>query len=267
MDEIIERNMDYAMGNLPNILAEIDKCLEERYVIPKEVYPWKTIYWTANEYSSPTCIYEDGIVPTPIRMQRTMWLVNEAHNMLIERRYQIAMPWVQLSPVTPWAVMSAAICCGTQEAMLNNDKASLWRQRGLLGPNLGIVGNFPNASERTMRQQLEDNTSTDIPDEDRLYEKVRAVEDDTHSQWQYYLSAKGRHSFVRLVLLKRALWVARAWRDRTPTADVLREQWVVKSDHPWSIIQAVLDNHRWPDSEHLHSNYREEEDPVSFGIF
>ena len=249
-----DRNMDYVIGNLPNILSEIDRCMEERYVIPKNVYPWRTVYWTDNNYSSPTCVYEDGIVPTLIRTYRTMWLANEAHNILIERRYQMAMPWVQLSPVTPWAVMSAAIAVGTHEAVLKNDKGALWRQRGLLGPNLGIVGNFPGASERTMRQQLEDNTSGD----DRLYEKVRMIEDDEQSQWQYYLSAKGRHSFVRLVMLKRALWVARAWKDRTSTADALRVQWEDRFDHPWGIIEAVLDNHDWPETAHMHPDYREE---------
>ena len=249
-----DRNMDYVIGNLPNILSEIDRCMEERYVIPKNVYPWRTVYWTDNNYSSPTCGDEDWIRPTLIRTYRTMGLANEAHNILIERRYQMAMPWVQLSPVTPWAVMSAAIAVGTHEAVLKNDKGALWRQRGLLGPNLGIVGNFPGASERTMRQQLEDNTSGD----DRLYEKVRMIEGDEQSQWQYYLSAKGRHSFVWLVMLKRALWVARAWKDRTSTADALRVQWEDRFDHPWGIIEAVLDNHDWPETAHMHPDYREE---------
>lgn len=247
---------DYPMCGLPQIMEEIEKCLEERYVIPLDVEPWRQKYWTDNKYSSPTCIYNEGIVPTRVRMYRTMWLVNEAHSVLIERLYQLAMVGIQPGCATPWAVFSAAIATGTQEAMLNNDKGSLWRQRGLLGKNLGVVGNYPNASERTMRQQLEDYTT--VADKDRLYEKVRQIEGDPQSQWLYFLTPHGRLSFCRLVMLRRGLWIARAVKDRTSVAEKLKEQWIDRFDHPYSIIEAILDNHNWPDTLHMRDDFREE---------
>ena len=96
--------LGFGMTNFKEVLEEIDKAIAERYVFSNEELPWKQKYWTANgealDHSALTFIYVSGIVPHRTRMYRTMWLLNEAHSMLVERRYILAMSYSTHPPVT-----------------------------------------------------------------------------------------------------------------------------------------------------------------------
>ena len=96
--------LGFGMTNFKEVLEEIDNAIADRYVFSNEELPWKQKYWTANgealDHSAPTFIYEDGIVPHRTRMYRTMWLLNEAHSMLVERRYILATSYSTHPPVT-----------------------------------------------------------------------------------------------------------------------------------------------------------------------
>ena len=104
MSSMRSGNLCFGLTNFKEVLEGIDKALDERYVFSNEELPWKQKYWTANgealDHSAPTFIYEDGIVPHRTRMYRTMWLLNEAHSMLVERRYILAISYSTHPPVT-----------------------------------------------------------------------------------------------------------------------------------------------------------------------
>ena len=99
MSSTRDGNLGFGLTNFVQVLEEIDKALDERYVFPSEDRPWKTKYWTANNDVSSTCIYDDCIVPHRTRMYRTMWLLNKAHSMLVERRYILATSYSTHPPV------------------------------------------------------------------------------------------------------------------------------------------------------------------------
>lgn len=96
-------DLGFGMTNFKEVLEEIDKAIAERYVFSNEELPCKQKYWTTNgealDDSAPTCIYEDGVVPHRTRVYRTMWLLNKAHSMLVERRYILATSYSTHPPV------------------------------------------------------------------------------------------------------------------------------------------------------------------------
>jgi len=95
--------LGFGMTNFKEVLEGIDKAIAERYVFSNEELPWKQKYRTATgealAHSAPTFIYEDGMVPHRTRLYQTMRLLNEAHSMLVERRYILAMSYSTHPPV------------------------------------------------------------------------------------------------------------------------------------------------------------------------
>lgn len=232
----------FGVTNLNEIMAEIDKMMAERYVFPRHECPWLPSYYTVNDDERSECIYDHSVVPLKTRIWRTMWLANEAHRMLVERRYMIEMPYGTHSSMTPWGVISAAIAMTTYNAILNNDITELWTQ-ARLRDNLGLVGR--HISDRSFRQQLADNTNPLV--DSRKYNRRNLVEDDETSPEVYYLRTQARVWFVRLCLLRRAILIAATTKQKTTIADAMVYQWTERFDHPMSIIDVARSAHPWPD--------------------
>ena len=242
----------FGVTNLDEIMKEIDRVIAERYVFPRHECPWLPTYYTVNDDERSECIYPHKLVPHKTRVYRSMWLANEAHRMLVERRYMIDMPYGTHSSITPWGVISAAIGMTTYNAILNNDITELWTQ-AKLRDNLGLVGKY--ISDRSFRQQLSDNTNPLV--KTRKYNRVNLVEGDESTPEVYYLNVQARVWFCRLCLLRRAILCAATTTQKTSIADALIYQWTEKFDHPISVIDVARSAHPWPDFTHLHSEIAE----------
>lgn len=239
----------FGYSNLNEILQEVDKIMDERYVFPDEEDVWGPEYWNVSKSDDKSkCIYPNGIVPMKTRLFRTMFITNEAHRTMIERRYMMDIDMGTHRPMTPWGVISAAITMTTYNAILNHDKGELWSQ-AKLRDNLGIVPRY--ISDRSFRQQLRDNTNPNYAE--NFYRRVNMIDGDDASPELYYLNSGGRRGFTRLCLMKRAVLIAGVLLQNTVIAERLVYQWKEKFDHPMSVIQCAMEAHPWPN----HSSYRD----------
>ena len=235
--------------------------LDQAYLFPTEVCPWKPEYYDEHIDNSSEVgregfnkakfleRYPDGKIPHLIRKARTKFLWRAASKIAVTRKFtytanshSVAKHVLQYPIVSVWGCMAAHIALGTYNSVLLNDQRALVNRKSLLGLPLNIVGSGgKNSSQRVMQDLLKQHTDETIPD--RMYNEVDSAF--TKNEKQYYLRVEGRKLFCKLVLLDRGITVAQNILDNTSIAAALYDQWINVFDHPEWFIRFLMDeNHR-----------------------
>ena len=182
--------------------------LDQAYLFPTEVCPWRPEYYDVHIDNSSEVSregfndakflkrYPDGKIPHHIRKARTKFLWRSASKIAVTRKFtytanshSVAKHALQYPLVTVWSCMAAHIALGTYNSLLLNDQRALVNRKSLLGIPLNIVGSgLKNSSQRVMQDLLKQHTDETIPD--RMYNEIDSAF--TKNVKQYDLRVEGR---------------------------------------------------------------------------
>tara|TARA_B100000029_G_scaffold155980_2_gene151314 strand:+ start:756 stop:1682 length:927 start_codon:yes stop_codon:yes gene_type:complete len=230
--------------------------LDQAYLFPTEVCPWKDEYWDATLEGSSEIgrqgfdetkflqRYPDGKIPNRVRKARTKFLWRSTQKLAVMRKFvytanlhSVERQALQMPMVSAWGVIAAHISLGTYNSVLLQDQRALANRKSLLGLPLNIVGTGKTSSQRAMADLLKQHTNPSIPD--RLYNEVDSAF--TRNEKQYYVRVEGRKLTSKLAILQRGITVAQNILDKTTLASALWDQWVNVFDHPEWFIRFLMD--------------------------